>query len=186
MGPRRLYQSWKGVASTVRFVWCPILEARKSVAPLTVSLLKSLGWRKQGVKEVNLLGQNVNAYQGKMHDGSVIDLGGLIHYVAAVDGIERIRFTTSHPVEFSASLVEAYANVPQLANYLHLPVQSGSDRVLSLMKTRSHHIGIQTQDSKIARSKTQYFNILRLYRGFSRRDPVGLRCHHEVNQRCGF
>jgi tRNA-2-methylthio-N6-dimethylallyladenosine synthase len=88
----------------------------------------------QGVREVNLLGQNVNAYRGAMHDGSVADLGLLIHAVAEIDGIGRIRFTTSHPLEFSDSLVDAYANVPQLANYLHLPVQSGSDRILAAMK----------------------------------------------------
>ena len=91
----------------------------------------------KGVKEINLLGQNVNAFRGPMHDGTLADLALLIHYVAAIDGIERIRFTTSHPVEFSQSLVEAYGEVPKLANYLHLPVQSGSDRILSLMK-RGH------------------------------------------------
>jgi tRNA-2-methylthio-N6-dimethylallyladenosine synthase len=88
----------------------------------------------QGVREVTLLGQNVNAYAGAMSDGAVVDLATLIHHVATVPGIERIRFTTSHPLEFTDSLIEAYANVPQLANHLHLPVQSGSDRVLSLMK----------------------------------------------------
>jgi tRNA-2-methylthio-N6-dimethylallyladenosine synthase len=88
----------------------------------------------QGVREVTLLGQNVNAYAGLMSDGAVVDLATLIHHVAALPGIERIRFTTSHPLEFTDSLVEAYANVPKLANHLHLPVQSGSDRILSLMK----------------------------------------------------
>jgi len=88
----------------------------------------------QGVREVNLLGQNVNAYRGAMHDGGVADLALLIHAIAELDGIGRIRFTTSHPLEFSDSLIEAYANVPKLANYLHLPVQSGSDRVLGAMK----------------------------------------------------
>ena len=91
----------------------------------------------KGVKEINLLGQNVNAYRGPMHDGTLADLALLLHYVAAIDGIERIRFTTSHPVEFSQSLVDAFGEVPKLANYLHLPVQSGSDRILSLMK-RGH------------------------------------------------
>src|SRR6059058_4019634 len=76
----------------------------------------------QGVREVNLLGQNVNAYRGATHDGSVADLAVLIHAIAQLDGIGRIRFTTSHPLEFSDSLIEAYANVPKLANYLHLPV----------------------------------------------------------------
>ena len=88
----------------------------------------------QGVKEINLLGQNVNAYDGPMEDGTPCDLGTLIYCVAEVPGIERIRFTTSHPVEFKDSLIEAYRDVPQLANYLHLPVQSGSDRILAAMK----------------------------------------------------
>jgi tRNA-2-methylthio-N6-dimethylallyladenosine synthase len=88
----------------------------------------------QGVREVNLLGQNVNAYRGPMYDGAIADLAVLIHAIAEIDGIGRIRFTTSHPMEFSDSLVEAYANVPKLANYLHLPVQAGSDRILSAMK----------------------------------------------------
>ena len=88
----------------------------------------------QGVREVTLLGQNVNAYAGPMSDGAVVDLATLIHHVAAVPGIERIRFTTSHPLELNDSLIEAFAHVPQLASHLHLPVQSGSDRVLALMK----------------------------------------------------
>ena len=88
----------------------------------------------QGVGEVTLLGQNVNAYLGLMADGARIDLATLIHHVARVPGIERIRFTTSHPLEFNESLIEAFASVPKLANHLHLAVQSGSDRVLALMK----------------------------------------------------
>jgi tRNA-2-methylthio-N6-dimethylallyladenosine synthase len=88
----------------------------------------------QGVKEINLLGQNVNAYRGPMDDGTICDLATLIFYVAAVEGIERIRFTTSHPLEFTDALIEAYRDVPQLANYLHLPVQAGSDRILAAMK----------------------------------------------------
>ena len=91
---------------------------------------------RQGVKEVTLLGQNVNAYAGPMADGTAADLATLIHYVAAVRGIERIRFTTSHPLDFDESLIEAYANVPKLNNFLHLPVQSGSDRILAAMKRR--------------------------------------------------
>jgi len=88
----------------------------------------------QGVREIVLLGQNVNAYAGTMADGATVDLATLLHHVAAVDGLERIRFTTSHPLEFSDSLIEAYASLPQLADHLHLPVQSGSDRILALMK----------------------------------------------------
>ena len=91
----------------------------------------------QGVREINLLGQNVNAYRGEIHQGGTADLALLIEYVAVIEGIERIRYTTSHPVEFSNRLIEAYAKVPELVNHLHLPVQSGSDRVLGLMK-RGH------------------------------------------------
>jgi tRNA-2-methylthio-N6-dimethylallyladenosine synthase len=91
----------------------------------------------QGVREVNLIGQNVNAYRGQMEDGEIADLALLIRYVAAIEGIERIRYTTSHPVEFSDSLIEAYADVPELVDHLHLPVQSGSDRILMQMK-RGH------------------------------------------------
>jgi tRNA-2-methylthio-N6-dimethylallyladenosine synthase len=92
----------------------------------------------QGVKEVTLLGQNVNAYRGKMHESeTTADLALLIQYIAEMDEIQRIRFTTSHPVHFSDSLIQAYAEVPKLANHLHLPLQSGSDRILNLMK-RGH------------------------------------------------
>ncbi len=105
----------------------------------------------QGVREVTLLGQNVNAYRGPMPGGALADLATLIHYVAAVDGIERIRFTTSHPLEFDDSLVEAYASVPKLNDYLHLPVQSGSDRILAAMK-RGHTVLEYKQ--KIRRLKT--------------------------------
>lgn len=88
----------------------------------------------QGVKEITLLGQNVNAYRGAMHNGETADLALLINYIAEIDAISRIRFTTSHPMEFSDALIQAYADVPKLANHLHLPVQSGSDRILNAMK----------------------------------------------------
>ena len=91
----------------------------------------------QGVREIILLGQNVNHYLGKMANGDIADLALLVHYVAAIDGIDRIRYTTSHPVEFSDRLIEAYGEVPELANHLHLPVQHGSDRILAAMK-RNH------------------------------------------------
>ena len=90
-----------------------------------------------GVREVTLLGQNVNAYRGLMHDGKIADLAALVRYVAAIEGIERIRYTTSHPIEFSDRLIDTYAVVPELVSQVHLPVQSGSDRILALMK-RGH------------------------------------------------
>lgn len=93
----------------------------------------------QGVREVNLLGQNVNAYQGQTEDGDMADLAELITQVADIEGIDRIRFTTSHPVEFSDSLIQVYAEVPELVSHLHLPVQSGSNNILAAMK-RGHEI----------------------------------------------
>ncbi|WP_304525941.1 tRNA (N6-isopentenyl adenosine(37)-C2)-methylthiotransferase MiaB [Halomonas sp. I5-271120] len=93
----------------------------------------------QGVREINLLGQNVNAYRGENQLGDEIDLAELIACVAAVEGIDRIRFTTSHPVEFSDSLIEAYGEIPELVSHLHLPVQAGSDRILAAMK-RGHTV----------------------------------------------
>ncbi|VAW72171.1 tRNA-i(6)A37 methylthiotransferase [hydrothermal vent metagenome] len=91
----------------------------------------------KGIREVNLLGQNVNAYQGNMFEGGTADLALLIHYVAAINGIDRIRYTTSHPIEVNQDLIQVYREVPELVSHLHLPVQSGSDRILSLMK-RGH------------------------------------------------
>lgn len=93
----------------------------------------------QNVREVNLLGQNVNAYRGEAPDGSMVDLAELIGQIAEMDGIDRIRYTTSHPVEFSDSLIQAYADIPKLVSHIHLPVQSGSDRILMAMK-RGHTV----------------------------------------------
>lgn len=109
-------------------------EVSRPVADVLAEIVHLAG---QGVREVNLLGQNVNAYRGDTADGTVVDLAELITYIAAIDGIDRIRFTTSHPVEFSDSLIDVYNTVPELVSHLHLPVQSGSDRILMAMK-RGH------------------------------------------------
>lgn len=93
----------------------------------------------QGVREINLLGQNVNCYEGQTEDGDIADLAELIHHVAEVDGIDRIRFTTSNPLEFTDSLIQAFADVPELVSHLHLPVQSGSNKILAAMK-RGHEV----------------------------------------------
>ena len=97
-------------------------------------LVEIMQLAEKGVKEVTLLGQNVNGYYGEMDDGQICNFTLLLHYVAIIDGIERIRYTTSHPLEFSDSLIDAYAELPKLVNHLHLPVQSGSDRILAAMK----------------------------------------------------
>ena len=127
----------EGCSKYCTFCVVPYTRGEEVSRPMDDVLAEVMQLALQGVKEVNLLGQNVNSYRGDTHDGDIVDLAHLIHYVAAIDGIDRIRFTTSHPVEFTDALIEAYGDVPELANYLHLPVQSGSDRVLSAMK-RGH------------------------------------------------
>jgi tRNA-2-methylthio-N6-dimethylallyladenosine synthase len=129
----------EGCSKYCTFCVVPYTRGEEVSRPLDQVLQEIRALAAQGVREVNLLGQNVNAYRGAMSDGGQADLAALIYFVAEVPGIERIRFTTSHPVEFRDSLVEAFRDVPKLANYLHLPVQSGSDRVLALMK-RGHTV----------------------------------------------
>jgi tRNA-2-methylthio-N6-dimethylallyladenosine synthase len=124
----------EGCSKYCSFCVVPYTRGEEINRPFDQVLDEITALASQGVREVTLLGQNVNAYAGPMSDGTVVDLATLIHYVAEIEGIERIRFTTSHPAEFDASLVEAYANVPKLASHLHLPVQCGSDRILSQMK----------------------------------------------------
>jgi tRNA-2-methylthio-N6-dimethylallyladenosine synthase len=133
-GPSAFVSIMEGCSKYCSFCVVPYTRGEEISRPFDDVVAEIAILAEQGVREVNLLGQNVNAYRGPMFDGSIADLGLLIHAIAEIDGIGRIRFTTSHPLEFSDSLIEAYANVPQLANYLHLPVQSGSDRVLVAMK----------------------------------------------------
>ncbi len=133
-GPTAFVSIMEGCSKYCSFCVVPYTRGEEISRPFDDVITEIALLAEQDVREVNLLGQNVNAYRGPMFDGGIADLGLLIHAIAEIDGIDRIRFTTSHPMEFSDSLIDAYANVPQLANYLHLPVQSGSDRILSAMK----------------------------------------------------
>ncbi|MGS1128435.1 tRNA (N6-isopentenyl adenosine(37)-C2)-methylthiotransferase MiaB [Rhodanobacter sp. UC4437_H4] len=133
-GPTAFVSIMEGCSKYCSYCVVPYTRGTEISRPFDDVLVEVAKLAAQGVREVNLLGQNVNAYRGPTFDGGVADLAVLIHAIAQIDGIGRIRFTTSHPLEFSDSLIEAYANVPQLANYLHLPVQAGSDRILSAMK----------------------------------------------------
>ena len=136
-GPSAFVSIMEGCSKYCSFCVVPYTRGEEVSRPFDDVITEIVELAEQGVREVNLLGQNVNAYRGVMHDGHIADLALLIEYVAAVDGIDRIRFTTSHPLEFSDSLIEVYARVPELVSHLHLPVQSGSDRILALMK-RGH------------------------------------------------
>lgn len=136
-GPTAFVSVMEGCSKYCTFCVVPYTRGEEVSRPFDDVIAECASLADQGVREINLLGQNVNAYRGEMHDGEIADLALLIHYVAKIPGIDRIRFTTSHPVEFSESLIEAYAEVPELVSFLHLPVQAGSDRVLAAMK-RGH------------------------------------------------
>ncbi|MCG8436061.1 MAG: tRNA (N6-isopentenyl adenosine(37)-C2)-methylthiotransferase MiaB [Gammaproteobacteria bacterium] len=138
-GPTAFVSIMEGCSKYCTFCVVPYTRGEEISRPFDDVITEIVQLAEQGVKEITLLGQNVNAYRGPMHDGSLCDLALLINYVAEIDAIERIRFTTSHPVEFSDNLIQAFADVPKLADYLHLPVQSGSDRVLAAMK-RGHTV----------------------------------------------
>jgi tRNA-2-methylthio-N6-dimethylallyladenosine synthase len=133
-GPTAFVSIMEGCSKYCSYCVVPYTRGEEISRPFDDVVAEVAALAEQGVREVNLLGQNVNAYRGSMHDGGCADLAVLIHAIAQLPVIGRIRFTTSHPLEFSDSLIEAYANVPKLANYLHLPVQAGSDRILSAMK----------------------------------------------------
>jgi tRNA-2-methylthio-N6-dimethylallyladenosine synthase len=136
-GPTAFVSVMEGCSKYCSFCVVPYTRGEEVSRPFDDVIAECVGLAAQDVREITLLGQNVNAYRGAMADGDTADLALLIGYVAAIDGIDRIRYTTSHPLEMSDSLIEAYRDVPQLVGHLHLPVQSGSDRVLALMK-RNH------------------------------------------------
>ena len=136
-GPSAFVSIMEGCSKYCSFCVVPYTRGEEVSRPFDDVITEVVELAEQGVREVNLLGQNVNAYRGVMHDTHIADLALLIEYVAAIEGIDRIRFTTSHPLEFSDNLIEVYGRVPELVSHLHLPVQSGSDRILALMK-RGH------------------------------------------------
>lgn len=129
----------EGCSKYCTFCVVPYTRGEEVSRPLDDVITEVVQLAEQGVREVTLLGQNVNAWRGARHDGGTADLAQLIEYIAVIDGIDRIRFTTSHPMEFTDALIDVYARVPELVSHLHLPVQSGSDRVLALMK-RNHTV----------------------------------------------
>ena len=138
-GPKAFVSIMEGCSKYCTFCVVPYTRGEEVSRPVDDVLAEISSLASQGVREVNLLGQNVNAYAGDMLDGDTADFALLLHYVAAIEGIDRIRYTTSHPKEFSDSLIQAYEDIPELVDHLHLPVQSGSNTVLARMK-RGHEI----------------------------------------------
>jgi len=136
-GPAAFLSIMEGCSKYCTFCVVPYTRGEEVSRPFDDILAEAVSLARQGVREITLLGQNVNAYRGAMADSTTADLALLITYIAAIDGIDRIRYTTSHPLEMSDSLIQVYREVPELVGHLHLPVQSGSDRVLAAMK-RNH------------------------------------------------
>ena len=136
-GPSAFVSVMEGCSKYCTFCVVPYTRGEEVSRPLGDVLLEITQLAEKGVKEVTLLGQNVNGYRGETPDGSIADFADLLYAVATIDGIERIRYTTSHPLEFSDAIIQAHAEIPQLVKFLHLPVQSGSDRILAAMK-RNH------------------------------------------------
>ena len=136
-GPTAFVSIMEGCSKYCTFCVVPYTRGEEVSRPVDDVIAEIAHLAAGGVREVNLLGQNVNAYRGANHQGEIVDFAELLHFVARIPGIARIRYTTSHPVEFSDALIDAYADIPQLVDHLHLPVQSGSDRILAAMK-RGH------------------------------------------------
>ncbi len=136
-GPSSFVSIMEGCSKYCTFCVVPYTRGEEVSRPVDDVLYEIAQLAEQGVREVNLLGQNVNAFRGATHDGDVCHFSELLRMVAAIDGIDRIRYTTSHPVEFTDDIIEAYQDIPELVDHLHLPVQSGSDRILTQMK-RGH------------------------------------------------
>lgn len=136
-GPSAFVSIMEGCSKYCSFCVVPYTRGEEVSRPVDDVLLEIAQLAEQGVREVNLLGQNVNAFRGEHHDGSICRFAELLELVATIDGIDRIRYTTSHPVEFTDDIIDAYASIPELVDHLHLPVQSGSDRILTMMK-RGH------------------------------------------------
>lgn len=136
-GPTAFVSIMEGCNKYCSFCVVPYTRGEEVSRPVDDVLFEIAQLAEQGVREVNLLGQNVNAYRGATHDGGICSFAELLRLVASIDGIDRLRFTTSHPIEFTDDIIDVYADTPELVSFLHLPVQSGSDRVLNMMK-RNH------------------------------------------------
>lgn len=133
-GPTAFVSIMEGCSKYCSYCVVPYTRGEEVSRPLDDVLFEIAQLAEQGVREVNLLGQNVNAYRGATHDGNLCSFAQLLRLVAAIDGIDRIRYTTSHPIEFTDDIIEVYKDTPELVSFLHLPVQSGSDRILTMMK----------------------------------------------------
>jgi tRNA-2-methylthio-N6-dimethylallyladenosine synthase len=154
-GPSAFVSIMEGCSKYCTFCVVPYTRGEEVSRPLDDVLYEIAQLAEQGVREVNLLGQNVNAYRGDAHDGTICRFSELVRLVATIDGIDRIRYTTSHPVEFTDDIIEAYADVPELVDHLHLPVQSGCDRILTQMKRGHTALEYKSQIRKLKKVRPE-------------------------------
>lgn len=152
-GPSAFVSIMEGCSKYCSYCVVPYTRGEEISRPFDDVIAEVVALAEQGVREITFLGQNVNDYQGLMHNGDIADLALLINYAAVIDGVDRIRFSTSHPLAFSPNLIQAYADVPQLANQLHLPVQSGSDRILAAMKRGYTAIEFKSKIRKLRKAR---------------------------------
>ena len=176
----------EGCSKYCTYCVVPYTRGEEISRPLDDVIVEAYKLAELGVREINLLGQNVNAYRGAVASGGYADLATLIHFVAAIDGIERIRFTTSHPVEFSDSLIDAYASVGKLVSFLHLPVQSGSDRILAAMK-RGHTAAEYVEKiDKVRRARPDISISSDFIVGYPEETETDFEATLDLIRRCGF
>ncbi len=154
-GPSAFVSIMEGCSKYCTFCVVPYTRGEEVSRPLDDVLYEIAQLAEQGVREVNLLGQNVNGYRGEAHDGSICRFSELLRLIATIDGIDRIRYTTSHPIEFTDDIIEVYKDVPELVNHLHLPVQSGSDRILTQMKRGHTAIEYKSQIRKLKKARPE-------------------------------
>ncbi|BAX53919.1 (Dimethylallyl)adenosine tRNA methylthiotransferase MiaB [Photobacterium damselae subsp. piscicida] len=152
-GPTAFVSIMEGCSKYCTYCVVPYTRGEEVSRPLDDVLFEIAQLAAQGVREVNLLGQNVNAYRGATYDGEIATFAELLRLVAAIDGIDRIRYTTSHPIEFTDDIIEVYQDTPELVSFLHLPVQSGSDRILTMMKRPHTAIEYKSKIRKLRKAR---------------------------------
>ena len=168
-GPSAYVSVMEGCSKYCTFCVVPYTRGEEVSRPMADVLSEIIHLAEHGVREVTLLGQNVNGYRGETSNGQIADFAELLYAVAAIDGVDRIRYTTSHPLEFSDALIQAHAEIPELVKYLHLPVQSGSDRILAAMKR--NHTALEYK-SRIRKLRAAVPDILISFRLSSSASPV--------------
>jgi len=185
-GVRAYVSIMEGCSKYCTYCVVPFTRGEEFSRPFDDVLAEVVSLAQQGVREVTFLGQNVNAYRGARHDGGEADLAQLIRYSAEVDGIGRIRFTTSHPVEFTDRLIEAYRDVPQLAAHLHLPVQSGADRILAAMKRGHTVLEYKSKLRKLREARPHLSITTDIIVGFPGETEADFEATMNLVHECGF